>query len=109
MDCGDGVALSVMVMVAGAAPEAMGAKWPWMLQLAPTARLAPQLLAKTNCDAPAPVTAMLAIDKVAVPVLVNVTDWELLDVPRATVPNERLVDDRVTDPTDTPIPLNAKL
>jgi len=45
--CGEPVALSVIVMVAGSEPDVVGAKCPWMMQLAPAARLAPQLLAKT--------------------------------------------------------------
>ena len=63
------------------APAVVGAKWPWIVQLAPAATLDPQLFAKTNEEAFAPVTAMLVIDKAAVPVLVIVTDWEPLDVP----------------------------
>jgi len=73
MVCGDPVALSVMVTAAASAPVAVGAKWPWMEQLAPAARLVPQVLAKTKEDALAPVTAMLVMVNAAVPVLVMVT------------------------------------
>jgi len=94
--------------VAVSAPVVVGPKWPWMLQLAPTARLVPQLLAKTNEDALAPVTAMLVMVKAAVPVLVMVTDCELLAEPTAVAGKARLVADRVTGGT-TPVPLSAIL
>ena len=45
---GEPAALSVMVTAAVRAPPFVGAKWPWMVQLAPAARLVPQVLAKTN-------------------------------------------------------------
>lgn len=73
MVCGDVAALSVIVIAAVIAPVAVGAKWPWIEQLAPTARLDPQLLEKSNCEAFVPVTAMLVIVSAAVPVLVMVT------------------------------------
>jgi hypothetical protein len=73
IDCGELVALSVMVMAAANAPADAGAKWPWMVQLAPAARVAPQLFANTNDEASAPVTLMLEIVSVASPVLVIVT------------------------------------
>ena len=74
IDCGEPLALSVMVMAAGREPVAMGLKCPWMLQFAPAARLVPQLFENAYEEAFAPVTAMLAIDNVALPVLVRVTD-----------------------------------
>lgn len=107
-DCGELLALSVMVMAAVKAPVTIGAKCPWIVQFDPTARLVPQLLAKTNEDAPAPVIAMLVIDRAAVPELVSVTDWEPLDEPTFTDPNERLVAERVTGGI-TPVPLSATL
>ena len=76
MVCGDPLALSAMVTAAVKTPVTTGATCPWMVQLAPTARLVPQLLANTKEEALAPVTVMLEIDKVALPVLVMVTDWE---------------------------------
>jgi len=106
MLCGDVVALSVMVIAAFKAPAAVGAKWPWMVQLAPTVRLVPQLLANTKEDALVPVTAMLLIDSAAVPELVIVTDCDPLEVSRSTEPNERLVADRVTG-VAKPVPLKA--
>ena len=73
MLCGEPVALSVMVMAAVRAPAAAGAKCPWIEQFAPAARLVPQLFANTNEEASVPVTAMLGMASVALPVLVKVT------------------------------------
>ena len=81
MDCGETAALSAIVTDAVSAPAAVGAKWPWMVQLAPTARLVPQVFAKTNEDAFVPVTVMLVIFNAAGPVLVMVTDCDPLEVP----------------------------
>jgi len=106
MDCGEPTALSVMVMAAFNAPTAVGAKWPWIVQFAPAARLVPHEFAKTNEDALVPVTAMLVIDKAAAPVLVIVTVCEPLDAPTVTELNDRLVADRVTGGV-TPVPLNV--
>jgi hypothetical protein len=52
-----------------------------MVQLAPIARLDPQLLANTKDDASVPVTTMLVMVNVEPPTLVIVTDCEPLDVP----------------------------
>ena len=81
-----------------------------MLQFAPTARLVPQLLANTNEEALAPVTAMLVIETVAVPVLVIVTYCDSLDMPTVVAGNVRLIGDSVTGADGaTPVPLNAML
>lgn len=74
MLCGELVALSEIVTTAVSAPVVVGAKCPWIEQLAPTAKLLAQVLPKTNEEALVPVTAMLEIVNVAVPVLVIVTD-----------------------------------
>jgi len=105
--CGELPASSVMRMAASNTPATVGAKCPCMLQLAPAAKLAPQLFANTNEDAFGPVTAMLAIDNAAVPVFVNVTDCELLEPPTVSLPNDKLVADKDTTAGDTPFPLNA--
>ena len=105
IDCGEVVALSVMVNAAVNAPAAAGAKCPWMVQLAPTARLVPQLLPNTKEDAFVPVTATLVIDTEAVPVLVMVTDCEPLDAPTCVAGKERLVAESVTGAA-TPVPLS---
>jgi len=106
--CGEPAALSAMETAADIAPPAIGVKCPWMVQFAPTARLAPQVLAKINEEALRPATAMLEIHKVAAPVLVSVTDDDPLDAPTTVELNERLMADRVTG-GETPLPLNAIL
>ena len=73
MLCGESIALSVRVTAAERGPGPVGWKCPWMVQLAPTAKLAPQLLRNTNEDGSVPVTTMLDIDKREFPVLVSVT------------------------------------
>ena len=105
IDCGELPALSVMVTAAVNEPVVVGAKWPWMVHVAPTTRLVPQVLANTKEDAFVPVTAMLAIDNTALPLLVRVTDRDTLDEPTSTEPYERLVAERVTSGA-TPVPLN---
>jgi hypothetical protein len=64
IDCGESLALSVMVIAAVSAPEVVGPKCPWMVQFAPAATLDPQLFANANEEASAPVTAMLLIVRV---------------------------------------------
>jgi hypothetical protein len=79
-----------------------------MVQFAPAARLAPQEFAKTNEDASVPVRVMLVIDNAALPVFVRVTVWDALEVPRATVPNDKVVaDNDAAGPT--PVPVKAML
>ena len=107
MACGEPVALDVMVMAAVNAPVVVGAKWPWMEQLAPAARLVPQVFANTNEEALAPVSAMLVIDSAAVPVLVMVTDCEPVDTPTVSEPKLRLVADRLTVVGVVPVPVRA--
>ena len=75
------MALSVSVTAAVRAPAAAGAKCPWIEQFAPAARLVPQLFANTNEEASVPVTAMLVMPSVALPVLVKVTYSDALVVP----------------------------
>ena len=69
--CGELPALSTMVIAAVRGPFAVGLKCPWMLQLAPAARVAAQPFPNGNEDAFGPVTAMLVIVRVALPVLVS--------------------------------------
>jgi hypothetical protein len=108
MDCGEVLALSVIVMAAVSAPPAVGAKWPWMVQLAPAARLVPQLFANTNEEALAPVTAMLVMERAVVALLVMVRDCEPLDEPTVVEANDRLVADKVTGAAK-PAPVSAML
>ena len=106
MLCGEILALSVMVIVAVSAPDAAGAKCPWIEQLTPTARLDPQVLPNTNEDASVPVTAMLVIVTAEVPVSVTVTACDPLAMPTSTEPYERLAAESVTGGTK-PVPVNA--
>lgn len=88
--CGEFAALSTMVMAAVRGPPTVGAKCPWMLQLAPTARLVPQEFPNVNEDALGPVTVMLVIDRAWPPVLVRVTVCDAVADPSASEPNDRL-------------------
>ena len=108
MLCGDPPALSTIVTAAVRAPPVVGAKCPWMLQLAPAARLVPQVFAKAKDDAFVPVTVMLVIDKVAVPGLVRVTYCDAVADPTASEPNNRLVADRLAA-EPRPVPVNPML
>ena len=78
---GDPVALSVIVTAAVSEPATVGAKCPWMVQVAPTATLVPQVVANTNDEALVPVTTMLLMDRAALPTLVRVTVFDALAVP----------------------------
>jgi hypothetical protein len=78
--------LSVIVIAAVMAPVVVGAKCPWIVQLAPAARLVPQLFANPKAEAFVPVTAMLVIDSGPPPVLVIVTVCDALVVPTAWLP-----------------------
>src|ERR1700735_142745 len=78
-----------------------------MEQFAPAAKAGPQVFAKTNEEASAPVTVMLVKDKAAVPVLVRVTVFDPVDDPTVSSPNDRLVADRETAGAATPVPLSA--
>jgi hypothetical protein len=104
MVCGEPLALSVMVIVAVSVPVAAGVKWPWMVQLAPPATLVPQLFANTNEEASVPVTAMLVMVKVAVPVLVSVTDCDALLDSTSSPAKVKLLADRDTAGGVRPVP-----
>ena len=105
---GEPGALDVIVTAAVNGPVAVGARCPWIVQLAPAARLVPQLLAKTKELASVPVTAMLVIVNVPLPVLVMVTDCEPLDMPTVVDAYDRLPGERVIVGV-TPEPLSAML
>src|SRR5215472_16505345 len=80
-DCGLLTALSVKVRLALRVPMLVGVKVTLIVQLAPTARLEPQLLDWAKSLLLAPVRAMAERFKVAVPELVRVTAWEALVTP----------------------------
>ena len=96
MVCGDPAAVSTRVTAAVSAPLDAGVKCPWIRQLAPAARLVPQLFANRNEEASAPVRLMLVMYSVAEPVLVMVTCCDALVAPTCSVPNDKLADDSET-------------
>ena len=106
MVCGELVASSVKVMVAESAPSEAGVKVPWIVQVPAAATVVPQVLLTEKEDEPAPEIAMLVIARGIVAVLVNVTDCDVLVVPRTWLPNDRLVAERVGAET-SPVPLSA--
>ena len=77
-----------------------------MVQLAPTARVVPHELAKTNCVASAPVTAILEMVSAAVPVLVMVIICEPLDSPWMVGAKLSALAERVTGGS-RPVPVSA--
>lgn len=93
MYCGDVRALSVIAIVACSSPLSVGAKCPWMVQLAPPVRLVPQLFANTNEEASGPVTSILVKYSVAFPVFVRATSRDVLVAPTVSLPNDKLVAD----------------
>src|ERR1035441_9703894 len=101
---GDPAALSVMVTDAPRLPAAVGVKVTKMLQLPPAATLAPQVLVCAKSPGLVPVTARLLIRRVAVPVLLSVTDWAALVVPTFWLANVRLPAVSDTIGTPTPVP-----
>jgi hypothetical protein len=89
--CGLPAALSVTLRAAVRVPLAVGLNVILMLQLAPVANELPQVWVCAKSPALVPVIAIPLIVKVVVPILVSVTGFAGLDVPRATVPKLRLV------------------
>ena len=77
-----------------------------MVHSAPAAKLVPQLFANINELAFVPVTAILVIVTVAVPVLVITTVCDALSVATSVEGNVRLLADRVTG-AFSPVPLSA--
>ena len=92
----DPLALSAMVTAAVSEPVCAGVKCPWMVQLAPAVRLVPQLFAKTNEEASGPVTPILEMINVALPVFVRTTSCDVLVAPTISLPNDKLVVDNDT-------------
>src|SRR5713226_7348650 len=88
--CGLLAALSVIVTLALRLPAAVGVKVTLMLQEALTPKLAGQLLVWAKSPAFVPVTVILAMLSVTVPLLVSVTGCAELLVPTVWLPNVRL-------------------
>jgi hypothetical protein len=70
-------------------PSAEGVQVTAIEQLAPAARLAPQLLVSLNEPGSLPKKLMLVIDNAAFPVLLRVAVWALLWLPTVTLPKAR--------------------
>jgi len=98
--CGLLAALSVMVNDPVLLPATVGVKVTLMVQLAPAARLEPQVL---SC-AKLPVATILEMVSAAVPVLVNVTACAALVVPKGWLEKVRLVTDKLTTGAGRPLP-----
>src|SRR5439155_5732530 len=94
--CGLPGALSVMVKAPERLPPPVGVKVTLMVQLAPAARLEPQVLVSAKSAASAPETAMLEIARLALPVLVSLTLWAELAVPAISAPSARPLTYRLT-------------
>jgi hypothetical protein len=86
-----GLALSVMVTVPVLVPAAVGLKVTLRVQLALAARLEPQVWVWEK----SPLTVMLVIARVALPVFVSVRLWALLLVPTACAGKVKEVGERV--------------
>jgi len=79
--CGLPLALSLMFSEAVRVPEAEGVKVTLIVQLAPAATELPHVLVCAKSPALVPVTAMLVMLKVALPVLRRVTVRAVLVAP----------------------------
>jgi hypothetical protein len=77
-----------------------------MVQLAPAARVVPQVLANTKDDASAPVNLMLVIGTAAPEELVTVTDFDRLASPTVVEAKARLLAERLNKGA-TPVPFNV--
>ena len=102
--CGLPLALSVMVTEAVRLPLAEGMNVTLIVQLAPAATLAPQLLVCAKSLELAPVSAMLVMFSVVPPLFVSVAAWALLVVPRAWLANVMLGGDKFAVGCATPVP-----
>lgn len=93
--------------LAANAPLAEGVKITLIVHWAPAATLDPQLLLSAKALGLVPVSAMLAMLRAALPLLLKVKLWAALVVPTAWVPNARLLADRVAEGCgSTPVPDN---
>ena len=98
------VALSVRVTAAVRDPLAAGVKVTLIVQLAPAATLAPQLLVCAKSLAFAPEIARLVTLKDVLPEFVKVIVWAVLVVPREWLPKARLVEETNSAAALVPVP-----
>src|SRR5579864_3753959 len=101
--CGLPVALSVMVIVPGWLPVAVGVKVTLMAQLAPAATEAPQVLVSEYCA----LATMLVIVRAAAAPLVSVTVCAALVLFRFWLPKAKLVGAKLTPALPLPPALYA--
>ena len=87
--------LAVMSTEALLWPFVVGLKVALMVQLAPTARLLPQVLDSLKSCGSEPPNKILLMVKVAVPVFVMVTVWGALVMPTFSFPNGRPAVDKL--------------
>lgn len=106
IDCGLPVALSVIEIAAVRVPAALGVNVTLMVQLFAAITAAPQVLVWAKSAPFAPVMVILEMDKVALPMLNNVTPPAGLVVPTEIVPNEIVEVLKVTEGA-VPTPLSA--
>src|SRR5262249_39356094 len=99
--CGLEESESVKVKVPVRVPTAVGVNFTLWMQLAPAARLCPQLPALLK----SPLIVMLVIDNAVVLLFVRVTFCAELVIPTVTEPKFRLVGETVTPPLPAPVPL----
>ena len=92
--------MSVMVIVPGRLPVAVGVNVTLIVQLAPAATEVPQVLVWAYCA----LAAMLVTLSAAVPEFVSVTVCAALLVPTAWLANVRLVGERLTPALPPPLP-----
>jgi hypothetical protein len=106
-DCGLVGALSFRVTAAEKVPAPLGANWTPMVQLAPAARLLPQVEVSLKLVGYAPVSQICVMLKVAVPAFVTVRVRTELAVPSTWLPNVRLAGERPTSGVLAPVPERA--
>lgn len=97
--CGLTAALSVAVKLPSTEPPVVGVNVTPTVQLAPPARLAPQLLLAIAKPALAVMLVMLTD---ALPPFVRVAVWAALVAPTATVPKSNSLGDQLTGPDPVP-------
>lgn len=102
--CGDPLALSVMVSVPARDPPAVGVNVTEIVQFAPAATLAPQVLV----SAKSPEAAIDVIFNAAAPLLVSVTVSAALVVPVFCAANVRLAGDSVAPETGAPTTIETE-
>jgi hypothetical protein len=96
-----GLALSVTVKVPVVVPATVGLKVTSMLQEAPAATLEPHVLVWEK----GPLTAMLEMVSVEVPVFSSVTAWALLLTPSAWEAKVKEVGERLAAGPPVPVPV----